>query len=102
MLIQVHYPEEEGIPSKYRGDFTNEIKKKIMHTTSLWNHNADNVPMQAAIADTQKKHYFGIFLFCQVPSSLVACYATLHPALSVRPSACLSVRRSHFTFFFNI
>ena len=23
MFIQVHYPEEEGIPSKYRGDFTN-------------------------------------------------------------------------------
>ena len=34
---------------------------------------------------------------------LVACYATLHPALSVRPSVRPSVRRSvgpsHFTFF---
>ena len=34
---------------------------------------------------------------------LVACYATLHPALSVRPLVCpsigLSVRPSHFTFF---
>ena len=30
---------------------------------------------------------------------LVACYATLHPALSVRPSVCPSVRPSHFTFF---
>ena len=26
MFIQVHYPEEEGIPSKYRGDFT-KVKK---------------------------------------------------------------------------
>ena len=32
-------------------------------------------------------------------SFLVACYATLHPALSVRPSVGPSVRPSHFTFF---
>ena len=31
-------------------------------------------------------------------SFLVACYATLHPALSVRLSVRRSVRRSHFTF----
>ena len=30
---------------------------------------------------------------------LVACYATLQPALSVRRSVRWSVRRSHFTFF---
>ena len=31
-------------------------------------------------------------------TSLVACYATLHPSLSVRPSVRLSVGLSHFTF----
>ena len=31
--------------------------------------------------------------------SLVACYATLHPALSVRRSVRRSVRPPHFTFF---
>ena len=30
---------------------------------------------------------------------LVECYATLHPALSVRPSVRQSVGPSHFTFF---
>ena len=43
------------------------------------------------------------------PKSLVACYVTLHPALSVRPFLCLSVclsvvhpsvRPSHLVFFF--
>ena len=40
--------------------------------------------------------------FSTWPSFLVACYATLHPALLVGPSVCpssgLSVRPSHFTF----
>ena len=41
--------------------------------------------------------------FFPLPSFLVACYATLHPALSVRPSVGLSVRPSvcpSVTFYF--
>ena len=32
---------------------------------------------------------------------LVACYATLHPALSVHPSVCQLVYPSHFYFFYD-
>merc|ERR1712074_290452 len=47
---------------------------------------------------------FLLFLFCSLSLSffflffLVACYATLHPAMSVRPSVRRSVGPSHFTF----
>ena len=42
---------------------------------------------------------FGSLIVGSAPVAfLVACYATLHPALSVRPSVRRSVRPSHFTF----
>ena len=43
-----------------------------------------------------------LLYYCSSPYALVflvACYATLQPALSVRPSVRRSVRPSHFTFF---
>ena len=50
-----------------------------------------------------KLESWNLVCICKKCIFLVACYATLHPALSVRPSVGPSVRRSvrpsHFTFF---